>query len=162
MLFQLQNLLSVDKYTYESSWELDQQQCIERLGINVRDLKKPSTSTDLIKNDASSSKYGKTSIVDLRSVDDFEACHVQGSVNLPLHSLTSSSPSPFADARVLEQQWRELNGKLLEIDGEADQLALLRDRNKILVICYTGNTARIATSILRARKAEAFSLKGGF
>ena len=32
---------------------------------------------------------------------------------------------------------------------------------QVLVVCYGGDTSRVATSILRAKKMEAFSMRGG-
>jgi cysteine synthase A len=62
----------------------------------------------------------------------------------------------------LERQWKELNAKLSGIDRRANELTASGGRDNILMVCYTGDTARIATSTLRAREIQAFSLKGGF
>ncbi len=120
----------------------------------------PSTKSG--KNGISRSDGEGIAIVDLRSADDFEACHLPGSLSLPLDSLKSSSPSPYSDARILEQQWTELDGKLREIDTKFHKSTVMGEGIRMLVICYGGDTARIATSVLRARKVPAFSLAGGF
>jgi cysteine synthase A len=58
---------------------------------------------------------------------------------------------------VLEAQWLEL-----ETLFKAEQaLSKLRGQH-VLVICYHGDTARVATSVLRAKGIEADSLRGGY
>lgn len=91
--------------------------------------------------------------------------------------MTRGAPSPFFDSATLERQWRELeaffgaqvercsfasqeaNGNDDDQEGE-DGKAPLRDR-RALVVCYNGDTARVATSVLRAKGVEAESIKGG-
>ena len=103
-----------------------------------------------------------TIIVDLRTKEDFEAWRLPLSTNLPLKTLTSDTNNPFADASTLERQWLELDSLF---QGDMDTL-LLEDRQSIvgrqvLVVCYDGDTSRVATSILRAKNIEAFSMRGG-
>lgn len=45
----------------------------------------------------------------------------------------------------------------------SDEMALSRlQGHHVLVICYHGDTARVATSVLRAKGIEADSLRGGY
>lgn len=88
--------------------------------------------------------------------------------------MTRGAPSPFFDSATLERQWRELEaffGAQVERCAFASQEATtggddeeektpLRDR-RALVVCYQGDTARVATSVLRAKGVEAESIKGG-
>lgn len=95
-------------------------------------------------------------VLDLRQKDDFHAWHLPGSVNLPLSSVGPHSPSPFSDPGVLEAQWVELE-KIFKDDVLVSDLG----RHHVLVVCYDGDSARVATSVLRAKGLEADSVRGG-
>jgi cysteine synthase A len=145
----------VDKCTYDGRWELSPQQCHEKLGIDLGDVqqKEPSIKQCV---------HQQINIIDLRSAQDFEACHIRGSVSMPLNSVASNTPSPFANADVLERQWKELYTKFSEKDFWTLGFAAMSDWKDVLMVCYTGDTARVATSILRKKGIQAFSLEGGF
>ena len=101
-------------------------------------------------------------VVDLRTNEDFEAWRLPLSTNLPLKTLTSDTCNPFTDASTLERQWLELDSLF---QGDMNEF-LLEDKQSIvgrqvLVVCYDGDTSRVATSILRAKNIEAFSMRGG-
>lgn len=64
--------------------------------------------------------------------------------------------SPFFNPGVLEAQWTELED-LFKSDSKLQQLR----GQRVLVLCYNGDTARTATSVLRAKGIEADSVKGG-
>ena len=99
----------------------------------------------------------QTSILDLRQPLDFQDFHLPGSVNLPLvHEVT---PSPFAEPRVLDALWRRME-ETFQAPG-AELLDLVQGR-RVLVLCYDGDSARVATSVLRAKGYEADSVGGGF
>ena len=58
---------------------------------------------------------------------------------------------------MLEAQWLELETMF------RNETALARlQGHHVLVICYNGDTARVATSVLRAKGIEADSLRGGY
>lgn len=151
----IQNLLGVDKYTYDARWELSPQQCHEKLGIDIKDIQPHVPS-------ATQSLQTPPRIFDLRSTTDFEACHIRGSVNMPLQTLSPDAPSPFACADVLERQWKELYAKFSRKDCCALGYGAMDEWADVLMVCYTGDTARVATSILRKQNIPAFSLGGGF
>lgn len=96
-------------------------------------------------------------ILDLRTVADFSTWHLPGSVNIPLRSLDSHTPKPFSEPSVLEAQWLELE----ELFSDHNAVSRLHSHH-VLAICYNGDTARVATSVLRARGIEADSLRGGY
>lgn len=77
-------------------------------------------------------------------------------MNLPLSSVGPHSPSPFSDPGVLEAQWVELE-KIFKDDVLVSDLG----RHHVLVVCYDGDSARVATSVLRAKGLEADSVRGG-
>lgn len=97
-------------------------------------------------------------LLDLRKPDDFAASHVPGAYNLPLRSSSASSPSPFSEASVLESQWKELEATFTPDRINAHDLV----GKDVYVMCYGGDTARVATSVLRARGIAASSVRGGY
>lgn len=58
---------------------------------------------------------------------------------------------------MLEAQWVELE-QIFHDDRVVADLGTAH----ILVLCYDGDTARVATSVLRARGVEADSVRGGY
>ncbi|KAH5582645.1 hypothetical protein HBI24_114900 [Parastagonospora nodorum] len=134
-----QNLAAVDLYRYDEAWELQPTEAISQYSSSD-----PTVSS--------------TVLLDLRKPDDFISSNIPGSYNLPLQSLSSTSPSPFFDAEALERQWKEIDNMLSPNTICAYDLA----GKNVGVICYNGDTARVATSVLRARGIVASSIKGGF
>jgi hypothetical protein len=64
--------------------------------------------------------------------------------------------SPFSDSAVLEAQWVELE-QIFKNERLVSDLGL----HHVLVVCYSGDTARVATSVLRAKGINADSVRGG-
>lgn len=95
-------------------------------------------------------------VLDLRKAEDFRAWHLPGSINLPLTSVGPHNPSPFSDPAVLEAQWVEL-----ETIFNDDRLVSDLGVDRVLLMCYNGDTARVATSVLRAKGVQADSVRGG-
>jgi cysteine synthase A len=91
-------------------------------------------------------------VIDLRQSTDYDIWHLPGSQNKPLTSLGPHTPSPFSDAGVLEAQWIELEKIFQDVS----------DLRHVLVVCYNGDSARVATSVLRAKGLEADSVLGGY
>jgi cysteine synthase A len=77
-------------------------------------------------------------------------------MNLPLSSAGPHTASPFSDPELLEAQWVELE-KIFTDDALVSDLG----RHHVLVVCYDGDSARVATSVLRAKGIEADSVRGG-
>ncbi|KAK2592360.1 hypothetical protein QQS21_009940 [Conoideocrella luteorostrata] len=115
----------------------------------------------------------RTQILDFRRSIDFEAFHLPNSVNMPLEALKQGAAcgSPFAnpvdDCTMLEELWLELEGLFsTQKDGTKNPItealmAMLKNR-KVLTICYDGDSARVANSVLRAKGVESESIYGGF
>lgn len=95
-------------------------------------------------------------VIDLRNADDFNRWHLPGAINLPLNSIGPHTASPFSDPEVLEAQWVEL-----EQIFSAERLVGELGAHHVLAVCYDGDTARVATSVLRAKGLEADSVRGG-
>jgi rhodanese-related sulfurtransferase len=134
----LQSLTAVDLYRYDEAWELTPTRALSQFANSV------DRNTDAV-------------LLDLRKPEDFVTSHIPGSYNLPLQSLNASTPSPFSDATVLENQWKELESTFTNERINAHDLA----GKDVYIVCYSGDTARVATSVLRARAISANSVKGG-
>ncbi|KAF7442052.1 CysK Cysteine synthase [Pyrenophora tritici-repentis] len=132
-----QNLAAVDLYRYDEAWELD-----------------PNTA---LSHFASSTHGAEAVLLDLRKPEDFIKSHIPGSYNLPLQSSNATTPSPFSDAMVLEKQWKELEATFTLDCVNAHDLS----GKDVYILCYNGDTARVATSVLRAKGISASSVKGG-
>lgn len=59
---------------------------------------------------------------------------------------------------MLESQWKELEATFTPDRINAHDLV----GKDVYVMCYGGDTARVATSVLRARGISASSVKGGY
>ncbi|KAI0533886.1 tryptophan synthase beta subunit-like PLP-dependent enzyme [Xylaria digitata] len=148
-----QELINVDKYRYDEAWERNCFDVLEdfqvpnmfnllhsirsSVNLSLRDILIPKTDV---------------SIIDLRQPPDFHTYQVPGSTNLPVALPTH--PSPFSDSAVMITVWTQLE----EIFGSLG-IDLL---SRILVICYDGDTSRVATSVMRAKGYAADSIRGGF
>lgn len=111
----------------------------------------------------------QTAILDLRSdvgqpLPPSAAAGQRLIIRLLLDSLSGqlTSTCPFADASLLDAQWRELDARLSSSGSAARVVEQLRKANvNVLALCDTGGTSRIATSILRQHGILSFSVKGG-
>ena len=145
----MQTLTKVDLYRYDESWERSP------VVLFTHFYETPRSLTQSLLNNLS--LRPQSCVLDLRTAADFSTWHLPGSVNIPIHSLDFHTPKPFSNPRVLETQWRELEAMF------SDEMALFRlQGHHVLVICYHGDTARVATSVLRAKGIEADSLRGGY
>lgn len=134
-----ERLTKVDLHRYDESWERD------ALDVLPEFYGSPTNSWGL--DDIVLKPQSR--VLDLRQPVDFHAWHLPGSTNHPLDSLGPHTPSPFSDPGVLEAQWLELEQRFHDVAGH------------VLVVCYDGDSARVATSVLRARGLEADSVRGG-
>ncbi|KAM5441465.1 hypothetical protein MferCBS31731_003536 [Microsporum ferrugineum] len=103
-------------------------------------------------------------VIDIRKPVDFDHWHLPGAINVPLNTLDIKTASPFSDSAVLEAQWLEIEGWFSQSAENAS--ALLADlkagRIRVLLVCYNGDTSRVATSVLRAKGIEAWCVRGGY
>ncbi|KAJ5632344.1 hypothetical protein N7490_008683 [Penicillium lividum] len=143
-----EQLTKVDLHRYDEAWEQDALDILPQVYGAPRPLAESQMSEITLKP--------QHQVLDLRNPADFRAWHLPESINLPLTSLGPHTASPFSDPAVLEAQWVELE-KLFR-DGLVSHLG----SHHVLVVCYDGDTARVATSVLRAKGLEADSVRGGF
>ncbi|KAL1988614.1 hypothetical protein VTN96DRAFT_9009 [Rasamsonia emersonii] len=141
-----ERLTQVDLYRYDESWE---QNPADVLGSFFDSLSSFPVDSAIKAN---------CSVIDLRQAADFETWHLPDAVNLPLRSLDADTASPFFDPVVLEAQWRELDS----LFGSGSPALSAVSGRRILLVCYGGDTARVAASVLRARGVEAYSVRGGY
>ncbi|KAK2873629.1 hypothetical protein FQN49_002218 [Arthroderma sp. PD_2] len=101
-------------------------------------------------------------VIDVRRPADFHKWHLPGAMNVPLHSLTESTAKPFSDAVVLEAQWLEIEGWFSQSTEKVSALMELKESGiRVMIVCYNGDTSRVATSVLRAKGIEAWCIRGG-
>ncbi|KAI5865201.1 tryptophan synthase beta subunit-like PLP-dependent enzyme [Durotheca rogersii] len=155
-------LSKVDLYRYDDAWEKEAAVIIlQYFNVNPTWARGELLRTSQLAIGGTNAgvlalKDGKT-IVDLRNRVNFEKFNIPGSVSLPL--VEPSSPSPFAQPAVLEALWLKLEDSFTAIqDGKLSEMR----GKQILVLCYDGDSSRVATSILRAKGYEADSVRGGF
>ncbi|KAG6354322.1 hypothetical protein INS49_004927 [Diaporthe citri] len=141
-----QNLLGVDTYRYDEAWEVDQK--------SFSDILYSSAACEVFT--ASPSLASENVILDLRTAEAFADHHLPGAISRPLSSYDSSTPSPFSDPKVLEMQWKEVESVF-----DLTTIGLLKRAGCVWLVCYGGDTSRVATSVLRAKGVSANSLKGG-
>lgn len=102
-------------------------------------------------------------VIDLRKPADFKQWHLPQAINVPLNTLEKSTTSPFSDSAVMEAQWLEIEGWFSQSGEKSALLKGLKENNtRVLLVCYSGNTSRVACSILRAKGIEAWCIRGGY
>jgi len=138
----------VDLHRYDEAWERDALEVLSQVYGSPRSLEQSLLSEISLKP--------QHRVIDLRRAGDFRAWNLPESINLPLSSLGPHTPSPFSDPALLEAQWVELE-KIFNDDRLVTDLG----SHHVLVVCYDGDTARVATSVLRAKGLEADSVRGG-
>ncbi|KFZ15968.1 hypothetical protein V501_02481 [Pseudogymnoascus sp. VKM F-4519 (FW-2642)] len=149
-----QSLLDVDVNEYDSSWELTPESAAAKLyGGDTHSL--PFTPSSDHQTPPPTAK-----LLDLRAPTDFQAHNLPGSVSVPLANLTAEATSPFDDVETLRRQWQNLNEKY-DTPEFTHLLDDLDGSREVVILCYNGETARLATSMLRGRGVEAFSIYGG-
>lgn len=140
------NLLDVDTYRYDEAWEVEDKSFCDTLYS--------SSPGEAITAD--NTLAPENMVLDLRTQNDFAHHHLPGAISRPLSSLGSSTPSPFSDPTVMESQWKELESVF-----DLMTIGLLKQSGCVWLVCYGGDTSRVATSVLRAKGVTANSLKGG-
>lgn len=143
-----ERLTKVDLHRYDEAWERDALEVLPEVYGSPRSLAETPLREITLKP--------QHRVIDLRKAADFGEWHLPESINLPLSSAGPHTPSPFSDPAVLEAQWVELEQIF------HDRLVSDLGSHHVVVVCYDGDTARVATSVLRARSIEADSVRGGY
>lgn len=142
-------MTKVDLHRYDEAWERDAFEVLPKVYASPRPLNQTPLSEITLKP--------LRRVLDLRQTADFQAWHLPESINVPLSSVSPHTGSPFSDPAVLEAQWLELE----QIFGDECLVSDLVSYH-VLVLCYDGDTARVATSVLRAKGLDADSVRGGY
>lgn len=165
-----QELSAVDLYRYDEAWEKDPHSVLDNVygvgGTLARDMllflcKRRSGEREGWERFVSPAP--DTVVIDLRQRDDYDEFSLPGSISMPV--VVPDRSEPFVDASVLASLWRELETRFGPGGGDkgSEQLDIclqLKDKNALL-LCYNGNSARVATSVLRAKGIRADSMRGG-
>ncbi|OAA76699.1 cysteine synthase B [Akanthomyces lecanii RCEF 1005] len=157
-----EELLKVDLYRYDEKWEWEASKALQGyFHVNegqMDELMRRAQETctcEIPKLSAALHPRDNAAILDLRQPADFEKGKLPGSFNIPLtHPGTTS---PFFDPSTLSQLWTKLEKEFASPSGE---LAGLKGKDT-LVVCYDGDSARVAASVMRAKGYEANSLRAG-
>lgn len=178
-----QELLTFDTDKYDLKWELTPSEALTVLRGPPTPSPLPSSTNTTTSPSSTSFQAGRSAItsipphrwsnpfiIDLRQPTSPPSLSPLLSPSYKIHSsplpnLTPTTPNPLADLTMtddLRQQWTALKAKFG--GGDVDTEALLARKpadSVVVVLCYHGETSRIATAVLRARGVEAFSVRGG-
>ncbi|KAG0644939.1 hypothetical protein D0Z07_9338 [Hyphodiscus hymeniophilus] len=151
------DLSGIDVHKYDPSWELTSAQVLESV--------RRHQSCDADAQDRSNTANQAIDVVphnmiilDLRTSGDFSSTRLIGAINKPLQTLKPASLSPFDDKETLKNQWIELEHGFF--DAEERRLGHLNGQY-FLLICYNGETSRVACSVMRSKSLESYSCCGG-
>jgi len=156
-------------YRYDEAWEKDPRSVLDEVyrvgGTLARDMLLFLCNRRSVEREGWEqfvSPAPDTVVIDLRQREDFEKFSLPGSISLPI--VVPDRSEPFSDPSVLASLWRELESRFGQ-GGDKNNTDLeicsqLRDKNALL-LCYNGNSARVATSVLRAKGFRADSMRGG-
>ncbi|KAK1762672.1 tryptophan synthase beta subunit-like PLP-dependent enzyme [Phialemonium atrogriseum] len=158
-----ERLTKVDLYSYDKKWERKASEALHEFfqvdKVLANDLLSTPTPGhgDIIGLEGSITPRPDATIIDLRQASDFEQFHFSSSVNLPF--VHPSTPRPFSDAAVLESLWKRLDATF----GQPTQeLREILHGKRVLILCYDGDSSRVAVSVVRAKGYVADSIRGGF
>ncbi|KAJ0383638.1 hypothetical protein COL922a_010093 [Colletotrichum nupharicola] len=159
-----ENLQKVDLHRYDEAWEKEPAEAFMHIPESVipNELSEKLPSTPRYVDTSSASlipRSPNTVIVDLRRQEDYQTHHIPGSENVPV--VESKDWEPFSDAKVLETLWLKLEATF-EATSEIGKKMVQHRSKPILLLCYNGNNARVAASVLRAKGFEADCVRGGF
>ncbi|PVF95680.1 cysteine synthase B [Serendipita vermifera] len=139
------DLVQVDTYPHRPEWEISPEAAATRVAQETRG--------------------SQTLVLDIRSSEDFRRLKVISPNCININIGNCGQPNPFINSATLATQWQKLNklfgpqvASLKPIHHSLDE----KERTKVICMCYDGNTARIATSILRARGIAADHVSGGY
>ncbi|KAL2219222.1 tryptophan synthase beta subunit-like PLP-dependent enzyme [Thermoascus aurantiacus ATCC 26904] len=167
-----ENLIGVDSHRYDEAWEIPPEDALSKLYASPKGSD-VETYQDYVKSAASESSPNGNGVLesvdlrgarlkqdmvllDLRTERSYNDWHLPGSTHFPISSLKEDTVSPFSDSSVLRAQWLELENIFKKREADKDH-----DSKQVVLVDYDGDTARVATSILRAKGVEAWSMRGG-
>jgi len=153
--------LSFDLDTYVLDWELTPENSLKMLyGEDWSKHGNPICVDSSCCKDRPASTYlsSDATLIDLRSPQEFDKMHISHSKNLPLPELSVADSYLFDDIPRLHSQWKNMKTMF---GGETLPDLLNPISKPKIVVCFDGETSRLATAVMRARGVEAFSIRGG-
>nr|XP_036581885.1 cysteine synthase [Colletotrichum truncatum]KAF6790442.1 cysteine synthase [Colletotrichum truncatum] len=160
-----ESLQKVDLHRYDEAWEKDPTDAfvhIPQTDIVPTDVDAKLPSTPRYVDTSSASlipRLPNTVVIDLRRQEDYETLHIPESQNIPL--VESKDWEPFSDPKVLETLWLKLEATFEKTSEMGKKVEQYREK-PVLLLCYNGNNARVAASVLRAKGFEADCVRGGY
>ncbi|KAM4054578.1 pyridoxal-phosphate dependent enzyme [Hirsutella rhossiliensis] len=155
-----EELLGVDLYRYDEKWELDAEDALRAYYETTFQnfLRRASNLSfgESTKLERLAQPKADATVIDLRQAPDFGRFCLPGSVNMPF--VQRETPSPFFDTKVLKDLWQRLEETFKAPDQKLE--ALIRGK-RVLLMCYDGDSSRMAASVLRAKGYEADCIRGG-
>lgn len=158
-----QDLLKVDLYRYDEKWEKEGSQVLrDYFHIDESEMNelfhraRRNSSCELPALSTAIRPKDDAAIIDLRQASDFNESKLPGSVSLPIAQ--AGAKSPFFDPSLLSDTWTRLEN---EFASPGNTLREAISGKRILVVCYDGDSARVAASVMRAKGYEVDSLRGG-
>ncbi|KAI1498878.1 cysteine synthase [Biscogniauxia marginata] len=157
-------LLDCDQYRYDERWEMQPEEAtrlivaaprLDNQHISVTHNDKGEERREIVSTNNTRNK-GSLIVIDLRAPEDYLISHVPQSTSLPLPGINPGIKDLFGDSGMIQAFWTRLH-QLFDENSK-----MLCNASPVLVLCYDGEVARLATSILRARGVEAHSVLGGY
>ena len=101
----------------------------------------------------------KSIVLDFRTTRDFNQIHVHNSIHVKLDC--DPTENPLTSSSAMTAQRMELSKTF---DPQHTEFGCIyeKDSPKVILVCYDGNLASVASTILRHHGAEAFHVLGGF
>ncbi len=158
--------MTFDTDKYDLKWELAIDEAVSVLkGLWIEPQLTASQADRSALTSIPLSRWVNPFILDIRAAEDYDESHVFNALSSPMEGFSSSTPNPlaeFTETDDLRQQWTSLKAKFSGQDPSTEKtLSRKLSDSVIVVLCYSGETSRIATAVLRTRGLEAFSVRGG-
>lgn len=105
-----------------------------------------------------------TLVLDLRNSRDYKKNHIPGSLSAPLPGLFNGlgGGDLFGDGEAVHMLWTHMQEWLQGNELSEALDGALRNRRKVIVVCYDGLASQLGSSALRHKGIEAFTVRGGF
>ncbi|RKF79621.1 putative cysteine synthase b [Golovinomyces cichoracearum] len=143
-------------YHYDKSWEIKSTVLLPSLYPELLNYPSVTCRKEVLGGSILCAKDNQ--IWDLRTVMDFDNWHLPGAVSKPLMNLTAERPSSFFDTTVMKLLWWEMETIANNYVGlKCPEYRI----DHFLLLCYNGETSRMATSELWARGIKAINLMNG-
>lgn len=151
----------IDQLVYDLKWEIDLEEKYRSIPDEVKNLFCARLSTQHDPHTPNVTCPSPLLVIDLRHAEDYDVIRLQGSCSMPLEHLHKETVSPFDfdDNSELRRQWVSLNA--LFCRESVSSMLVSHGTSPVIILDYDGDTARMATAILRAKNHNVYSVMGG-